>query len=79
MKLYEIIFALACAALCAGSLWLASFLNNEPFLLTICAFTAAFWGSLAAFVAWSRISEAEEDVYYRPPRIHDLPNRRRAQ
>lgn len=55
----EIAFAAGCGVICAGALWCAARLGDEPFYLCIAVFTAAFWGSMAAFVAWSRICERE--------------------
>jgi hypothetical protein len=72
----EIIFALCCAGMCAAMLWCMSNLD-ETFYICVCAFMAAFWGSLAAFVAWSRICEPEPDAFYRPPVVNNQPNRRR--
>ena len=58
MKLYEIIFAAVCGILCAGALFVMTGID-EPFYTCVCAFSAAFWGSLAAFVVWGRICERE--------------------
>ena len=78
MKLHEIIFAAGCGVICAGALWCAANLNEEPFYLCISVFTAAFWGSLSAFVVWARICENErQENEYRPSII--WPHGRRPQ
>lgn len=66
MKLHELIFCAACAALAAGSLWLGSVIE-EPFFVCACAFIAAFWGALAGLCVWGRISEAERAPW--PPSV----------
>ena len=66
MKLHEIIFATGCGVICAGALWCAANLNEEPFLLCVSVFTAAFWGSMAAFVVWARLAEREKRLENEP-------------
>lgn len=55
--LIEGIFMAVCAGLCGALTWAATNIS-EPFYLALCVFSAAFWGSLAAFCIWGRISEA---------------------
>lgn len=65
MKLHELIFCAACAGMCAAMLWCMSNLD-ETFYICVCAFMAAFWGSLAAFVVWARICEREKRLENEP-------------
>ena len=59
MKFYELIFVFICAALAAGAVW-CGWRLDEPFLVTVCVFLAAFWGALAGLAVWGRISANEE-------------------
>lgn len=71
----EICFALGAAAICAAMLWCMAKLD-DPFYACASAFTAAFWGSMAAFCVWGRICERQrKDEWPRPTVI--MPNRRR--
>ena len=76
MKLHELIFCAASAGMCAAMLWCMSNLD-ETFYICVCAFMAAFWGSLAAFVVWARICEREKRLANEPTII--WPHGRRPQ
>lgn len=55
-------FAAGCGALCTALIWAASNLD-EPFFVCLAAFTAAFWGGLAALAVWSGIGTWSERQY----------------
>lgn len=65
MKLHELIFCAASAGMCAAMLWCMSNLD-ETFYICVCAFMAAFWGSMAAFVVWARLAEREKRLENEP-------------
>lgn len=70
----EAIFAAVCAGLAAAMIWAAAHLQ-EPFYLCVAVFSAAFWGSLAAFCVWGRLAERARRNEWRPSII--WPHRRR--
>lgn len=58
--MYEGIFAAFCLGFSATMLWCAAGLEQEPFWACVAVFMAGFFGSLAGFLVWGRISANEE-------------------